>query len=202
MTRAGTTQTRSFNYSDAGLLTSATNPESGAVNYYYSSDNTLWYKHDAKGQDTVYTYDGAKRVTKIQRYPQGKANSEDVCQRTTYAYGTNPSTYNYGRLVSAQTSPGGYCVGYGTAPIPSYGESYTYNVAGGVASKSIVSNLFLLGGNPEYSPLVTYGYDSYGRTTTVRYPIYNDLLFTSLNNASNIPRPSPLHLIRWAGRAG
>ncbi len=187
MTRAGTTQTRSFIYNDAGLLTSATNPENGTVNYYYRSDNTLWYKHDAKGQDTVYRYDGQNRLYMIQRYPQGQANSEDVCQRTTYAYGTNPSAYNYGRLVSAQTSPGGYCVGYGTAPIPSYGESYTYNAAGGVASKSIVSNMFRVGLTPEYSPLVTYGYDSYGRSTTVRYPIYSDLLFTSQNNASNIP---------------
>ncbi len=183
MTRAGTTQTRSFNYNDAGLLTSATNPENGTVNYYYNGDNTLWYKHDGKGQDTVYSYDGQKRVYMIQRYPQGKANSEDLCQRATYGYGTDPSIYNYGRLVSVQGSPGGYCAGYGTSPVPSYGESYTYNPAGGVASKSITSGMF----NGEYSPLVTYGYDSYGRTTTVRYPIYNDLIFTTQNNSSNIP---------------
>jgi YD repeat-containing protein len=57
MTRGGTTQNRYFVYSDAGLLTSATNPENGTVTYTYSADNTLQYKHDAKGQDTVYTYD-------------------------------------------------------------------------------------------------------------------------------------------------
>jgi RHS repeat-associated protein len=56
-----------------------------------------------------------------------------------------------------------------------------------VASKSIASNLFIVGGEPEYSPLVKYGYDSYGRQTTVRYPLYNDLLFTTQNNSSNIP---------------
>ncbi len=183
MTRAGTTQTRSFNYNDAGLLTSATNPENGTMNYYYNSDNTLWYKHDGKGQDTVYTYNAAKSVSMIQRYPQGKTNSEDLCQRTTYGYGASPSSYNYNRLVSVQGSPGGYCAGYGTSPVPSYGESYTYNPAGGVVSKSITSGMF----NGEYSPLVTYGYDSYGRTTTVRYPIYNDLIFTTQNNSSNIP---------------
>ncbi len=72
MTRAGTTQTRSFVYNDAGLLTSATNPENGTVNYYYGGANTLWYKHDAKGQDTVYTYDGAMRVTEIPAVSPGE----------------------------------------------------------------------------------------------------------------------------------
>jgi YD repeat-containing protein len=71
MTRAGTTQTRTFVYNNAGLLTSAANPENGTVSYYYNSDNTLQYKHDAKGQDTVYTYDGQKRVTMTQQYPYG-----------------------------------------------------------------------------------------------------------------------------------
>jgi hypothetical protein len=56
-------------------------------------------------------------------------------------------------------------------------------------------------GNPQYisrsdgrpvslradSATKTYGYDSYGRTTTVRYPIYNDLSFTTQNNSTNIP---------------
>jgi YD repeat-containing protein len=51
----GTRQTRAFLYDDSGRLTSALNPENGTVTYTYNSDNTLWYKHDAKGQDAVYT---------------------------------------------------------------------------------------------------------------------------------------------------
>jgi YD repeat-containing protein len=75
MTRGGTTQNRTFVYDDAGRLTSATNPENGAVTYTYNGDNTLQYKHDAKGQDTVYTYDSKKRVTMVQRYPNGRGYS-------------------------------------------------------------------------------------------------------------------------------
>jgi YD repeat-containing protein len=50
MPRSSATQTRSFVYDDAGRLTSATNPENGTVSYYYNSNNTLQYKHDAKGR--------------------------------------------------------------------------------------------------------------------------------------------------------
>jgi YD repeat-containing protein len=105
MTRGGITQTRSFVYDDAGRLTSATNPENGTVTYTYNGDNTLQYKHDAKGQDTVYTYDSTKRVTMVQRYPNGRNNSEDTNQRVTYGYDTNAvnpgfSQYSQGRLAT------------------------------------------------------------------------------------------------------
>jgi YD repeat-containing protein len=90
MTRAGVTQTRTFNYSDAGLLTSTTNPENGTVTYTYSADNTLQDKHDAKGQDTVYNYDSQKRVTMVQKYPSGVSSAENTCERISYTYDTNP----------------------------------------------------------------------------------------------------------------
>jgi YD repeat-containing protein len=56
MPRGSTTQTRTFVYDTGGRLTSATNPENGTVTYTYNSTNTLKDKHDAKGQDAVYTY--------------------------------------------------------------------------------------------------------------------------------------------------
>jgi YD repeat-containing protein len=100
MPRAGVTQTRTFVYSDAGNLTSATNPENGTVSYSYNSDNTLQYKIDAKGQKTAYTYDGSRRVTEIQRYLN--ASTEDTCQRVNYTYDSNAvnpsfSQYTTGR---------------------------------------------------------------------------------------------------------
>jgi YD repeat-containing protein len=91
MTRGAIQQTRGFVYDDAGRLTSATNPENGTVLLYYNADGTLQYRHDAKGQETVYSYDGTKRVSTIQRYPAGRNNTEVLCQRVIYTYDTNPA---------------------------------------------------------------------------------------------------------------
>jgi RHS repeat-associated protein len=164
MTRAGTTQTRTFVYSDAGLLTSATNPENGTVNYYYNSDNTLQYKQDAKGQATVYTYDPtSKFVTMVQHFPQGQANAEDTCQRVTYVYGTDPTTYSYSRLISVSIAGGNGCPGYSGATLPWYGESYTYNAPGGIATKAASFG----GGGAS----VSYTYNTAGQVSSVSYPV-------------------------------
>ena len=90
MPRGSTTQTRTFVYDSAGRLTSAANPENGTVTYAYNTTNTLASKTDAKGQTTAYTYDSNNRVTMVQRYPQGVNYGEDLCQRVTYTYDTNP----------------------------------------------------------------------------------------------------------------
>ncbi|MBZ5610115.1 MAG: hypothetical protein LAP38_17780, partial [Acidobacteriia bacterium] len=69
MTRNGSTQTRTFNYTNGStvgaLLLSATNPENGTVNYTYNTDMTLATKTDAKGQVFGYSYDSYKRLTQV-----------------------------------------------------------------------------------------------------------------------------------------
>ena len=50
------TQTRTFNYSGAYLV-SATNPENGTVSYDYNADGTLAGKTDAKGTTLLYQRD-------------------------------------------------------------------------------------------------------------------------------------------------
>src|SRR5580700_11072814 len=107
MPRGSTTQTRTFVYDTGGRLTSASNPENGTVTYTYNITNTLNTKVDAKGQAAVYSYDSLNRVLEIQRYPNGVSNAEDVCQRVTYTYDTNPvnssfSQNSQGRLTTAQ----------------------------------------------------------------------------------------------------
>ena len=139
MPRGGITQTRSFVYNDAGLLISATNPESGTVTYTYSADNTLNYKHDAKGQDTVYTYDVKKRVTMIQRYPRGKTAQEDISERVVYQYDTNTEApvfaqYLTGRLATAQYM----IVDENGNPSP-VTEMYSYHPAGAVTAKRLTA---------------------------------------------------------------
>jgi RHS repeat-associated protein len=135
----GVKQTRTFIYDDAGRLTSATNPENGTVQYFYDVDNTLQYKHDAKGQDTVYTYDSLKRVTLLQRFPAGRNSYEDGCSRVTYSYDTNPydstGTFQYtrGRLAA---------VLYPVCNVPGSSgvtvtEMYSYHPAGAVSKKRL-----------------------------------------------------------------
>ncbi len=125
---------RTFVYSDAGLLTSTTNPETlnGVVTYTYDSYNRLSTKTDTKGQAFVYSYDTSNRVIEIQKYPQGRSNAEDVCARVNYTYGNDPVSYNYGRLINATTlQVQGTCYS-----APSYSESYTYGAPGNVQSKT------------------------------------------------------------------
>ncbi|MBX3277894.1 MAG: hypothetical protein KF868_07830 [Acidobacteria bacterium] len=43
------TQTRTFNYSSLGRLTSAVNPESGTISFQYDANGNLTKKTDARG---------------------------------------------------------------------------------------------------------------------------------------------------------
>ena len=171
MPRGGITQTRSFVYNDAGLLNSATNPESGTVTYTYNADNTLNSKHDAKGQDTVYTYDSKKRVTVIQRYPHGKTAPEDTSQRVTYQYDTNTQApdfalYLTGRLATAQYT----IVDENGNPSP-VTEMYAYHPAGAVTAKRLTAMGCGTGDGVAYgcSPAYVeadYTYNSAGQVAT------------------------------------
>jgi len=50
-------QTRTFLYNSLSRLTSATNPESGTINYDYYDDGNLHHKTDARGVASTYVYD-------------------------------------------------------------------------------------------------------------------------------------------------
>jgi RHS repeat-associated protein len=170
MTRGSTTQNRTFAYNDQGDLTSAVNPESGTASYYYNADHTLWYKHDANGQDTVYSYDSALRVTLIQRYPTGKSSTEDTCGRVTNYYNTNP----IGTTFSLNTVNRLAAVAYGSWGTPTgcltgenqhaWYQMYSYHAAGVVTSKQLAVN-------GAGAVTASYTYDSAGRTVTSTYPV-------------------------------
>src|SRR5258708_28134225 len=64
MTRNGTPQTRTFNYTSGTTvgahLLSATNPENGMVSYTYNSDHTLNTNTDTKAQVVTNPYNRDK----------------------------------------------------------------------------------------------------------------------------------------------
>ncbi len=53
---------RRFQYDSLGRLTTATNPESGAISYTYDADGNVLTKYDARGITTTMTYDQLHRV--------------------------------------------------------------------------------------------------------------------------------------------
>ena len=83
MPRGAITQTRTFTYNaTTQRLFQVTNPENGTTSHYYNADGTLDYKTDANGQKLKYIYDSYRRVTMVQRYPNG--TTEDPADRTEF----------------------------------------------------------------------------------------------------------------------
>jgi YD repeat-containing protein len=98
------TQTRTFTY-DGAYLASAANPENGTVQYFYDANARLSSTVDAKGQRLERIYDSYNRVIELRKYPNGA--TEDLTQRVTYFYDSNPFSPAYsqnaaGRLAAVQ----------------------------------------------------------------------------------------------------
>ena len=161
-------------------MQSATNPESGAVNYTYNSDNTVATKTDAKGQKVAYSYDGYQRATLIQRLPDGV--NEDLCQRTTISYDFNNVDPSFGQnlwgrptvVVSGQ--PGCPVINLNPTPNASaFSEMYSYTAAGLMTKKRL--RVTRSGGRIPGDLDALYTYDGEGKMTSVKYPdtYLNDL---------------------------
>ena len=90
-------QTRTFAYSSLSLLTSATNPESGTINYTYDNNGNLSQKTDARGVVSNYTYDALNRNTAITY-----ANDPSGTLPVTRVYDT--ATNGIGRLYKSETT--------------------------------------------------------------------------------------------------
>jgi YD repeat-containing protein len=164
MVRLSGTQTRSFTYNGHKLAT-ATNPENGTITNTYNSYNKIGSRHDAKGQDVVYTYDTMARLTEVQRYPNGQGNAEDTCQRELYYYDTNPFNSSFsqnatGRMTAAQYYGGPSCN-------TTFTEMYSYNAGGAKVVKQVqIARSGLSSAVLE----ADYSFDNEGRTTGIQYP--------------------------------
>ena len=191
MTRPTGTQTRTFTYVGP-YLQSATNPENGTVSYSYNAYNKVSMRTDAKGQQVVYTYDTLARLTKVQRYPTGISNGEDVCQQENYYYDTNPydstysGSYTSGRLTAVQCYGGssaygsfGYFTGT-TACDTQFIEMYGYSQPGGKIGKRLRIIRNIPNGstqNPTSTAITvdlnsTNAFDNEGRIIATQYPSY------------------------------
>lgn len=176
MTRAGVTQTRTYAYSDGGLLTSTTIPESGTTSYFYNSqDNTLQRKHDAKGQDIVYSYDSKKRMQSRSVYPAGQTGAEDVCQRIVSHYDYDfqgwTSTYSGNRPTYTEWGTQSQSCIAGTVPT-SYQERYSYDYHGPLVGRTLA--VTRNGVTSLLDSTYTLAYNSAtARPQSVTYPSWN-----------------------------
>jgi RHS repeat-associated protein len=208
MPRDGTTQYRTFNYTDAGghvgpNLLSATNPENGTVTYTYNSDNTVATRVDAKGQKMAYNYDSYGRLTQIQHYPDG--THEDTTQQVNLYYDsyTGAGANTLGRLAAASNGQVKELYGYTVAGLLTSKQmrtlwtsglpgstwaplSYTYDSEGRIASVSYPATTVYNGMIPEQvpGPVYNYSYDSLGRPTGL---VQQDTGATVVNNVQYGP---------------
>jgi RHS repeat-associated protein len=163
----GSTQTRSFVYDSLKRLTSATNPESGTINYQYDNNGNLTQKTDARLIVTTYVYDALNRNTTVS-YTNDPANTPAVAR--TYDGATNGK----GRLWKTETLDANgsrttidsfdalgrpasqtqqfYANGNWSQ---SYTAQRTYDLAGHVLAQTYPSG-----------HTVNYAYDSAGRTSS------------------------------------
>ncbi len=148
-----------------------TNPENGTVSYVHNNDGTVQSKTDAKGVRAEFTYDAYARVTQTRRVTAA-TSVEDRCQRVDYTCDENGG-YSTGRLtrvksnwtvngqnqVAACAAPGGGVVGFE--------ETYSYNAAGRVSTKTMSRNGFLdlTSVTPANVSGTNLGYDNDARKT-------------------------------------
>jgi RHS repeat-associated protein len=166
MTRGGVTQYRTFNYTVGGKIASVVQPETGTTSYTYNADYTVATKIDAKNQKLAYTYDAYKRVTQIAKHPVS-SGAEDVCQRVTFSYDSNPYDGAYsaniqGRLAAVRWGGTG-C----TAQGGQWTEMYSYS-SGGLSLKK---KLGVSRGVNEPALEGVYTYDNEGKMTAQSYPL-------------------------------
>ena len=152
-------QTRSFVYDSLKRLSSATNPESGAISYQYDANGNLTQKTDARSIVSTYVYDALNRAT--------SRSYSDSTPPVTYGYDAVGVTNSKGRLTSVSSSVSSYtyssydAIGrvLGESQIigsQTYSMTYSYDLAGHLLSETYPSGR-----------TVTNAYDSVGRTASV-----------------------------------
>ena len=135
-------------------MTSATNPESGAIAYTYDNNGNLTRRTDARSVVTTYTYDDLDRLTRRAYSYTGTSTAVSLeTTRVDYAYDSCGS-YSEGRLCSVTTKKG--------ATEVSRTAYNRYDALGRVLESTQTTE------GQAYT--MAYGYDRAGNLTSQRYP--------------------------------
>ena len=125
---------------------------------------------------TAVTYDTAKRVSKIQRYPTGKTNAENTCQQVNYFYDTNLAGQTFAQKLGGRLAGVQYyaCVLVPSGMYPAITEMYSYHAAGAVTTKRVqIGRFWDVGGIPQYVTQYTdlnYTWNTAGQVASVMPP--------------------------------
>ena len=161
----GTQTTRSFNYDSLKRLISASNPESGTINYDYYDDGSLFHRTDARGVVSTYVYDAFGRNTTV-NYSNTTVNP-DITRfyDNSINYGKGRFWYDYfykdDGTIEHQAVDGYDALGstwvrrqvfYSSGQWYHYESRRTYNLAGNIKSQTYPSG-----------HVANYDYNSAGR---------------------------------------
>ena len=178
------TQTRTFVYSPTTqFLTSATNPESGTIQYTYNSDGTTASKVFNNGNKETYAYDSYQRLQYIHRFPGG--GSEDTTQLQTFVYDSFNGASYPGMLMAAT-----FASTVGPNQL-TFQNQYAYTPAGKASSKTLYMTS-ANHSNDAASLTVNYGYDSQGVLLTESYPTGPSTLLSLTYTLDAMDRPTAL----------
>jgi RHS repeat-associated protein len=141
-------ESRTAVYDSLGRTTSVTMPESGQVQYQYNAFDEVTQRTDPRGVITTYSYDTLNRP--YQTIYNVGATGVPATPTVTNTFGTTPSQFNNGRLLSLATA------GVET-------DTYSYDLLGRVTNMS--KNVT---GAQTYN--IGYSYNLANEITSVTYP--------------------------------
>jgi RHS repeat-associated protein len=173
-------QTRTFSRDGMGRLTSQSLPESGITSFQYNNYDLVSQKTDARGVITTYTYDTINRHHQIS-YNVGTTGVA-ATPTVTYAYGTNASQLNNGKLLTLTDGLGTTTNTYDNLARATqvqhvingstYTIGYQYNLAGEVTTLTYPS-----------TRAVQHSYDAIGRLASIANGTTNYVNSFSYNTA-------------------
>jgi RHS repeat-associated protein len=119
------TQTRTFVYDSLSRLTSASNPESGVVNYTYDNNSNLSTRADSRPITTTYAYDALNRVIS-RTYSTHTAATPNAY----YFYDAQALPSNAPPITLGSSKGRLIAITYGTTNASSTGSYYGYDKLG------------------------------------------------------------------------